>query len=499
MNDAVGQQLRGWDAATWRTSAGDPSLRSTVVGLTLFDSAPDWERLHARVDRLTRLVPVLRQRPLWGMTGVSAPRLAVDPDFDLDVHLRRYRLPEGAGWTDLMSEARRMSLTDFDRDRPLWEAALIEGLPGKRAAFLLKLHHSIADGQATVLIGLSLFELGPEPNPDEPPAPPAPPAEDARTRDISMANVSDNVRRLLDAASASAQTLGSLATGTLSDPVGTWARTLEILASVGRFAAVPDAPLSQVLTGRGTTYHFAAFDLPFADLRAAAKRHDHSVNDAFMAAVGLGLERYHQRQGSGVEELRFNVPISLRGDPGDRSGQASNAVTIARFPLRISGLTVEERMDAAHEAVAQWRDEPALGYANPLAEISWVIPVPVLAHAAQASDVTTSNVPGPPIPLYLAGARMVGAYPLVATIGAAVNVTMVTYDGAAFVGISADDRAVEDLPGLVADLRAGFADVTGRKVGPADPFHVARGDGTPKARAVRGDAKPARKPRKPKP
>jgi len=113
-------------------------------------------------------------------------------------------------------------------------------------------------------------------------------------------------------------------------------------------------------------------------------------------------------------------------------------------------------------------------------------PVPVLAQAAFASDVTTSNVPGPPIPLYVAGARIVGLYPLVATIGAAANVTMVTYDGSAFVGISADERAVPDLPDLVADLRSGFATVIGEPVGGPDPLvEPGPGDGTPKARAVR--------------
>ena len=97
---------------------------------------------------------------------------------------------------------------------------------------------------------------------------------------------------------------------------------------------------------------------------------------------------------------------------------------------------------------------------RPLAEVSWLVPVPVIASAAQATDVTTSNVPGPPLPLYLAGARMVAAYPLVATIGSAVNITMVTYDGMAYVGMSADDRAVGDLDALVEDIRAGFAAVT---------------------------------------
>ena len=184
----------------------------------------------------------------------------------------------------------------------------------------------------------------------------------------------------------------------------------------------------------------------------------------------MGMDRYHLRHGVVAEQLRVNVPISLRGDAGDRTAQASNSVSIARFPIPIAGLTATEHMAGAHELVARWKQEPAIRLADPLAEVSWLVPVPMLAQAAQASDVTTSNVPGPPIPLYLAGVRMVAAYPLVATIGAAVNITMVTYDGQAYIGVSADDRAVSDLDDLVEDLRAGFAAVTGGPVGPADRY-----------------------------
>lgn len=461
MNDYVGTQLRGWDAATFRTASGDPTMRSTVIALTVLEHAPDWTRLRARMERLTLCVPTLRMRPLYGFLGLSAPRLAVDPDFDLDVHLRRYRLAEGAGWQDLLDDARRMSLTDFDPDRPLWEAALVEDLPGGRAAFLLKLHHSIADGQATVLMGLTLFEFSGDGDPNEAPAPAAPPAEDVGLRDVSSANALDTARRGLDLAGSLARGAVDFAKGSLSDPVGTWGQAWRTATSIGRVAAVPEAALSPVLVGRGTTYRFAAFELPFAGIRAAAKAHDRSVNDAFLAAVARGMDLYHRRHGVVVEELRVNVPISLRGDAGDRSGQASNAVSIARFPLSIAGLTVAEHMDQAHALVEKWRDEPAIRLADPLAEVSWFVPVPMLAQAAQASDLTTSNVPGPPLPLFLAGARVTEVYPLVATIGAAVNVTMVTYDGTAYIGVSTDDRCVRDQPDLVADLMAGFEEVAG--------------------------------------
>lgn len=460
----VGRQLRGWDAATFRAASGDPTMRSTVVAMAVFDRPPEWMRLRARLERLTLLVPQLRMRPLYGALNLTAPRLAVDPDFDLDVHVRRYSLPEGSGWQGLMDDARRMSLLDFDPNRPLWELALVEGLPDGQAAVLLKLHHAIADGQATVMIGLSLFEFTREGNPDEAPAPEPPVAEEPSLRDVTIANTIDQARRVLDLGQEAARAAVGLLRGLATDAQGTLERAASTLASVGRATAVPDGPLSPIMAGRGTTYRFTGLALPFAGLRAAAKREGMSVNDAFMAAIADGLDAYHRRHGVVVDELRVNVPIALRGDAGDRTGRASNAVAIARFPLPVAGLTSLERMRAAHDLVERWRQEPAMRLADPLAEVSWLVPVPMLAQAARASDVTASNVPGPPVPLYLCGAQMVTVYPLVATIGAAVNITMVTYDGTAYLGISADDRAVPDLQALADDLREGIGRVTGEHV-----------------------------------
>lgn len=470
----VGAQLRGWDAATFRTASGDPRMRSTVVALAVLDSAPNWERLRTRMERLTHFVPTLRMRPLYGLFGLSAPRLALDPDFDIDVHVHRYQLPEGSGWNELLSDVRRMSLTDFDRNRALWETVLIEGLPNGEAAFALKLHHSIADGQATVMMALSLFELGPDPNPDDPPTPDVPRGEDVSMLDIARANIEDNVTRVRQSAESAIRAGGSVAMQALGDPAGTLDVVRQTLDSVSKAVSMPEAPLSPLWTDRGTTYHFGAFDFPFDRLRHAAKSRGFSVNDAFMAAVASGVDRYHQRYGVSVPELRVNVPISLRGDAGDRSGQASNAVAIARFEMPLEGLEVEDRMAVIHELVDTWRGAPAMRMADPLADVSWFVPVPVLAHAAKASDLTTSNVPGPPVPLYLAGARMVAAFPLVATIGAAVNVTMVTYDGSACIGVSSDDRSVPDHDELLEDLRWGFELITGDTVGPADRYGAVR-------------------------
>jgi len=463
----VGKQLKGFDAATWRTSTQDRGMRSSILALTLLDSVPDWDRLHERFERLTHVVPLLRERPLFGALGVSMPRLAVDPDFDLDIHLRRIRLPEGGDWNDVLTEARRMSLTDFDHGRPLWEAVLIEGLSGDRAALILKLHHAMADGQATVLIAANLFELTETGTPGEPEAPPAPIASDVSVTTVSKANIQDNVGRVFGAAVSGAKLVADLAVGTIKSPIHTWSEAVNMAGSIGRFASVPDSAMSPVMVGRSTTYRFATFDLPFGDMKAAAKRRGDTVNDIFMGSVATGLAKYHERHGKPAAELRFNMPISLRQAVKD--GSAANAVTIARFELPVNGVSVDERIRVAHAEVARWRNEPSLALTNPLADVSWVVPVPVIASIGRTSDITCSNVPGPPISIFISGARVVGTWPLVPTVGAASNITLVTYDGTAFVGLSVDELPIPDIDDFVSDLRAGFAEVLGSPVGPADP------------------------------
>ena len=333
------------------------------------------------------------------------------------------------------------------------------------------------------MIAANLFELTEHGNPDEPEAPPAPEGRSVSVASVSRANIADNVTRAAEAAVTGFKVVAEMALGTVKNPVGTWTDAVTMAESIGRFAAMPESSLSPLMAGRSTTYRFATFDLPFGQMKAAAKRRGDTVNDIFLGSVATGIARYHDRHGRPTRRLRFNIPISIRKAVKD--GSSSNAVTIARFELPVNGVSMDERIKAAHDEVKRWRDEPALTLANPLADVTWLVPVPVLASAARASDVTASNVPGPPMPIYICGARMVGTWPLVPTVGAAANITMVTYDGTAFVGLSADETAIPDLDDFVADLRAGFAEVIDAPVGPADPVRRSKADQPSHAAGVR--------------
>ena len=137
--------MRASDAFTWYMER-DPALRSTIVVVDWLDRAPDWEVLVDRVDRISRLMPSLRQHIVESPFRLTVPRWAYDPDFDLQLAPEPdHRAPPGT--RDAVLElARRAAMTAFDRARPLWEVTLVEGMEGGEAALIIKLHHSLSDG-----------------------------------------------------------------------------------------------------------------------------------------------------------------------------------------------------------------------------------------------------------------------------------------------------------------------------------------------------------------
>ena len=458
------RRLGGWDFATWRMASDDPVMRSTIIGLLVLETSPDWDQLCDRFERATRLSPVLRSKVVEGPLDLQTPRVVVDPDFDLGYHMRRFSMP-GARWADVLTEARRQSMTDFDKERPLWRMTLIEDLPGGKSALIVKLHHAIADGQGAVQLGLALLDFTAEGS-DLGPMPEAPEPVELDTRGFMQAVIRNNVGWVAKTAEDAIKGIGPLAMAAIKNPMQLISKVRETAESVARFTKIPLplGPLSPIMQSRSINYHFDTIDIDFAQFRAAAKKRERTVNDLFLAAISVGMYRYHEKMGRPVGELRMNMPISLR-----TSDDQSNAVTIARFEIPISNV-IEDVLEAAATIVRSWRAEPALKLADYFAELTRFLPPELVSAAAQTSDLTASNVPGVPVPVWLAGARVERMYPLVGTIGAAINVTMLTYEGTASVGVSSDDAAVGDRAELIASLRSGFGEVIGSSVLDGDPL-----------------------------
>lgn len=459
------ERLSGWDFATWRSATEDPIMRSTMIGLLILEKAPDWDRLVERYERASRVVPILRKRVVEGPVAIANPRLVVDPNFDLSFHMRRFTAAPGTTWDDVLDECRRQSMTDFDRDRPLWRVTVLEGLPGGRAAVISKLHHAIADGQGALQLGAALVDISPE-GFDLGPMPEAPEAVTLTPRHFAEIMVQDNTEWLVNTAKNVVSNAVPTLVEALSSPQDAVEKLSETISSLIRVANTPREPMSPLMANRSINYHYDNFDVRFRDLRDGAKASGHSINDAFLAAISYGMKRYHEALGSPVTQLHLNMPISLRHE-GDG---AQNAVSIARFDLPTSLDDMGKLMDNVSATVKKLRAEPALDYTNQLGEISRFIPTELLTHAAKASDITASNVPGPPITVYLAGSKVEAMVPMPPPIGAAVFVALLTYAGKASIGVAMDDAAITDRKLLIACLREGFEKVTGKPTLSGDLF-----------------------------
>jgi diacylglycerol O-acyltransferase / wax synthase len=155
------------EALMWRSEAS-PRLRSTGVFVDVLDRAPEWERLVAAHEWAVQYVPRLRQRVEDDPLRIGTPAWRLDEDFDLGYHLRRAHAPAPGTFAGTLEMAQVLAMAPFDRARPLWEAVLVEGLQDGTSVYLLKLHHSLLDGQA----GVQLFDLLHSDRPETTPAKP---------------------------------------------------------------------------------------------------------------------------------------------------------------------------------------------------------------------------------------------------------------------------------------------------------------------------------------
>ena len=235
------------DALMW-TIEKDPLLRSTITSVAILDQAPDRDRLTDTVERATRLVPRLRQRVVSNPMSVAPPRWEVDPNFNLDFHLRWLRAAGAGTMRDVLDMAQPIAMQGFDRARPLWEFNVVDGLADGKAALILKVHHSITDGVGSIKIAMHLFDLERDAA-DRGELPEAPEVNVLSQRERFLDALDHERRRQLGIARRSAATVSQALASAASDAAGTARRFTETLRSVGRMLAPATEPLSPIMTG----------------------------------------------------------------------------------------------------------------------------------------------------------------------------------------------------------------------------------------------------------
>jgi len=454
-----GNRMSDTDALMWHIER-DPALRSTITTVWVLDRMPDTERMAAVTERATRVIPRLRQRVVTDPLGIANPVWETDPSFDLRFHLRRLRVPGQGTLRDLFDLAEPISMQAFDRDRPLWEFYLIEGLEEGRAGAILKLHHAISDGVGLVKMTENLVERTRD---AELPTDELPPLAEAVVQSDRQRATEALRHTLGERAKERRQVAGAIGRGVESfvrDPLGSVRSASDMLGSVGRMLRPVSEPMSPVMHGRSLGVSFHGFGVPLDALKRAGKAAGCSVNDAFVAAVAGGFRLYHEHHGQPADELRMTMPINLR--EGDKGHEAGNQFVPARFAVPVSEPNPIERMRTIRARVLEQRAEPALPSFPVISGLFNRLPptlyTPFFGSMLKAVDFTTSNVPGPRFPVYMSGAKIEQQFPFGPTQGAA-NITGFSYDGQFQVGLNADPAAIDDAAVLAECLQKGFDEV----------------------------------------
>jgi WS/DGAT/MGAT family acyltransferase len=446
------------DALMWHVER-DPHLRSPIVVLLVLDRAPSWKRVLERLDRGTRLIPRMRQRVVEPAVRVGPPAWSADPDFDLSYHARRVRLPKGSKMRAALDIAERAAMGDFDRARPLWEYTLIEGLPKGRAAFVLKVHHSMTDGVGGMRLLMMLFDLERTPGPDAPEPEPIPLPVFSPIGLVGN-GIAWQARRAVDSSQRLADTARSALQRVKDDPVGALDQVTSAAGSIARFLSPAFEPCSPLLEGRSLDRRVGILRFPLDELKRAASAAGGTVNDAFVAGVLGGLQRYHARHESDASALRMIMPINVRGA---HPGLGGNHFTPARLVVPLTIDDPAERVQVVGEKCRELRAEPAVALSPSLAGVLNHLPrraaTFLFGSMLKGADFVTSNVPGSPFPLYLCGSRVDALYAFAPLSGSAANITLLTHCGVCCVGINSDPRAIPDTKRFQKDIRRGLDEV----------------------------------------
>jgi WS/DGAT/MGAT family acyltransferase len=471
-----------------------PTTHLHIMGVMVFDPSEvpggvGFRRIRALIGERAALVPPFRMRMLEVPFGLQHPTLVEDPDVDLDYHVRRVSLPAPGGTAELTALVADLAARPLDRSRPLWEFHVVEGLAGGRIGLVSKVHHAIIDGVSGAEVLAAFVDLSPDPTPRPLFAGvPVVRANGAERTDLDGPEAgageavgggwaSDGLPGDLDRLLAS---LGALP-GQIDAVTRTIARSVQtarMLAARKREVGgtLPPAPFQAPQTsinGAISAHRRVAFaDLAMADIKRVSSVFGGTTNDIVLAATAGALRAFFAgREEEPETSLVALVPVSVRteaeqGALGNRvSAMLVSLATGVADPVARLG-RIREGMAAAKEqsravgpdVYSAWAEAAFPAVATRLSRL--VTNLRVFDHVAPPFNLVVSNVPGPDVPLYLAGARMTSLHPIGPIMeGVGVNVTVFSYLDSVHVGIQACWDLVPDVDVLGRTMEEALAEL----------------------------------------
>src|SRR5581483_3600279 len=428
------ERLSGLDASFLYFET--PSMHMHVCATIVFDPSSveggySFDNVKEMLRSRLHLVPPFRRRLMSVPFNLHHPVWIEDPDFDLDYHLRHIGLPPPGTPEQLAELAGDIASRPLDRSRPLWEMWIVEGLENGNVATIAKMHHCTVDGVSGSNLMVHLFDL--EPNPEKP-------AEqeewkpEHKPSDLELVGYAMNsrARRPLNLARVIPQTVRS---------VVNLVQTRR--SSEGPGMATPlTAPrtiFNHAITGRRSVAYTA---VSLDDVKTIKKAFGTTVNDVVLTVAAGALRRYLEQHDDGLPDksLIATVPVSVRSE-GEQETIGSNKVSALFTTLATDVEDPVERLMVIHEANKGAKEEHKAIGADMLQYWAEFAAPTTFSLAARAysglkladrhpvvHNLVISNVPGPPMPLYFAGAQLTALYPLGPIFdGAALNITVLSY------------------------------------------------------------------------
>jgi WS/DGAT/MGAT family acyltransferase len=480
------QQLTSLDAQFLNVES--PTTVGHVGSLVIVDPATtpggrfDLETVRAVFEPRLHLAAPLRRRLVEVPLGLGRPYWVDDPHFDIEFHLRELALPAPGTREQLGEQVARIHARPLDRRRPLWEGYVITGLEDGRAAYYSKIHHAAIDGVSGAEILEILMDLTPEPREVEPEEQTVFPRRLPSTADLvrrGLTSAALNPLEMLRSVPRSLSYLDELpgasnfpGAGLVSDAAGAVSRVLGGGHHVGhRSLRAPRTPFNGHITAH-RRFAFGSVDLE--EVKRVKNHFEMTVNDVVMTLTASALRRWlldHDALPSTA--LVVAVPVSVRAkDAGWREGDLGNHVSVMTAELPTHLADPAERLafmrESMHEAKRHFEAVPA----TILQDLATVIPTALSGLAARGLfrlatvpgvlfNLFVSNVPGPQVPLYIAGAKVEGLYPVSAVTDytGGLNITLFSYDGALDFGLVACREMMPDLWTVIGYLQDAMAEL----------------------------------------
>jgi diacylglycerol O-acyltransferase len=402
------------------------------------------EVVREHIARRVHLLPRFRQLVYMPRKGLGWPLWVDAPAFDVSDHVGVFPLEAPAGEGQLLQACEELRRLCLDRSRPLWRMWFLPGLPEGRIGLFTKMHHAIADGVAGVAAFGAFLDFAPDAPP--PASPPWIPAPAPSTRELFEDNVrrrSEGLVRAISKLTHPAETVREVRRG--------WPAVRE---SIGEGAA-PRTSLNRPI---GADRRLAIIRSSLDLVREIAHAHEATVNDVLLTAVAGGLRDLLENRGEKVEGLILKafVPVSLHREPSGQARGNVDGAMIVPLPLGEPDPARRLHLIAAETIRRKKKNRPPGGtlFRNvPLQKA-------FLRHAVRQRFINAyvANVPGPPVPLYLAGAPMLEAFPVVPILGnMSLGIGALSYAGQFNVTAVADRDRCPDVEVFIEGARTAFA------------------------------------------